>query len=115
MIPREFDTVEEIDLNWYDRDRMKRRTLQKRVVYCRGGWALIVFTYQDKGGRGWSPTKHMVSKWRRIATRWRRESSISFQPGDHTVGVIRALLELEELCQTASHTPDRSQDHEPTE
>lgn len=96
---RRFESIDDITL---EHANGVRHVLARKVVMNRNGWAIIVFAYQDRRPNRWTDTRYVISKWRRLACRWRHYSHVVIQPGEHTRGVMLALLELEEqLCPDA--------------
>lgn len=55
---------------------LKRRQIWREVISQKKGWAVIVILAQDKERGGWSKPLLWISKWRKVAQRWVRQSDV---------------------------------------
>lgn len=68
----------------------RRRELWREVLHKGGGWAVVVLGVQEKTPRGWGPEKVSISKWRFVAQRWVRHSSI-IEHRDRWIQMLMAI------------------------
>ena len=111
-----FETLDEIHCETRHGDkRLLRRQLSKRVLTCRGGWATILFVWQDwrtgKPFPGWREPRFVLERWRRVAERWHRTGRVAMRADEVTTALAIAQgMDVEDLIDIA----DMRDDHEKT-
>lgn len=76
-----YATIDEITCSYEEAGTVLRRQVAKRVVDVCTVWATIAFAWQDRDRVcGWRPVRLSVTKWQRVAGRWRRHSGVNVRP-----------------------------------
>jgi hypothetical protein len=88
--------VEELDdirWDWEEDGRLVRRELDRRT-FARGGWATVLFLFQelDAGGDGdaWKPPRVAVVRFQKVRGLWKKHAAWNLD-ADDAHGVIAAL------------------------
>ena len=75
-----YEAVDEITCEFWSRGQLRRRQVAKHLVEHRANWATLLFAFQDFKDGGYGPVHYMITRWRRVAGRWHRDTGINLRP-----------------------------------
>ena len=80
--------------------RSRRRMVAKVVLENRGGWATIMFAFQDLKDDTYQPVRYAITRWQRLAGQWHRDTGINLRPDTATAAsAVFAGWDPEQLAQ----------------
>jgi hypothetical protein len=87
--------VEELDdirWDWEEDGRQVRRELDRRT-FARGGWATILFLFQelDVATDAWQPPKVAVVRFQKLRGLWKKHAAWNLAGADEALAVSQAL------------------------
>ena len=84
--------VDEITINYEENEVLLVKELDK-VILSRGGWATIIFRYQqwDPRKEDYSPEQYTIRRYRKIKDEYRQQSKFNISSDDQARKIIEAL------------------------
>jgi hypothetical protein len=84
--------VDEITINYEENGVLLVKELDK-VILSRGGWATIIFLYQqwDPRKEDYGPEQYTIRRYRKIKDEYRQQSKFNISSDDQARKIIEAL------------------------
>lgn len=100
----EFDRWADISADYWRDGVLVRRTIARFDLQVRGPWAVILFVFEEFRSGRWHPPRLRLTKWRRVAQRWRLDSSTNLT----TSAAMKLGERLPEVLAIAKGRPPQS-------